>query len=158
LLHDKVQTCTSCTSSSSVKPTSYDAPNDIKMTTNDSHDKLVAPMAPMTPLLPTEAEKAEFVTPMEIGIELQSQLEELQKKLAVMEGELGTRIESFEHTLLSIENAIKEEGPSGGSTTALGVNGSGTSSAEDEDIFSDAAEDDKGFPHPDESPIPGFTQ
>lgn len=108
----------------------------------------------MTPLMPTEADKAEFVTPMEIGIELQSQLEELQKKLAVMEGELGSRIESFEHTLLSIEKAIKED-PNASST---GLNGSGTSSAEDEDIFSDAAEDDKGFPHPEESPIPGFTQ
>lgn len=130
-----------------------------KMTSSDSHDKPVVPMTPMTPLLPTEAEKAEFVTPMEIGIELQSQLEELQKKLAVMEGELGTRIESFEHTLLSIEKAIKEEEPRGGSNTALGgVNGSGGSSAEEEDIFSDAPDDDKGFPHPDESPLPGFTQ
>ncbi|KAG5363148.1 hypothetical protein CJU89_2307 [Yarrowia sp. B02] len=122
------------------------------MTDTASQEKPDVPMEPMTPLLPTEADKAEFVTPMEIGIELQSQLEELQKKLAVMEGELGTRIESFEHTLLSIEKAIKEK-PEGSA-----VNGSGSSSAEEEDIFSDAAEDDKGFPHPDQSPIPGFTQ
>ncbi|KAG5359989.1 hypothetical protein CJU90_5837 [Yarrowia sp. C11] len=124
------------------------------MTSNDSHDNNEVPMTPMTPLLPTEAEKAEFVTPMEIGNELQSQLEELQKKLAVMEGELGTRIESFEHTLLSIEKAIKET-PQGGS--APNLNGSGSSSA-DEDIFSDAPEDDKSFPLPEESPIPGFSQ
>lgn len=131
-----------------------------------SDDSSVIQMAAMTPLMPTEAEKAEFLTPMEIGNELQSQLEELQKKLVVMESELGSRIESFEHTLLSIEKAIKEEdtnGTGGKSDTKSArkpsVNGaaSGSSSAEEEDIFSDAAENESGFPHPDQSPIPGFT-